>query len=503
MIFATLAAKLCGMLRDSFVGAFFGTGSVADAYFAATRIPMYFFDVTIGGAISAAFIPVFNEYLEKSTKARAIEFANRFINVVLILCGLVCVLGILLAPQLMDIITPGLAPDTKELAVYLSNILFPMIIFTGLAFSFVGILQSFGEYNIPAIISLVANGVMILYLLIFRDRFGATGLAVAMLVGWAVQAVIQIPSLIKFQFRYRFDFHFKDEGLKKAALLALPLLISTWVQPISSLVNMRFASSLGEGVVSGIEYANRLYTIMVGIFSFVVTNLVFPSLARANAADNHEERHMLMHGALKAVSLVMLPIMAGFILLARPIVELFFQYGKFDVNSTVITSTALTFFSIGMIGYSYAEVLNKSFFAMQDAKTPMVTALISIAVSVVLSYFLSKSFGVGGLALASALASTVNAILNFLFINQRVQGIFNKDDLIDLLKIICSTLIMSVAVFAIYRFITPYFGDNFFGRLLTLGVPALVGAAVYLVFCFIFKVTEMNLLVDTFLRKKR
>ena len=107
MIVATFAAKLCGLLRDSFIGAFFGTGSAADAYFAATKIPLLFFDVIIGGVISAAFIPVFNEYLEKSTKARAIEFANRFINVILILTGLICVFGILFAPQLIDLITPG------------------------------------------------------------------------------------------------------------------------------------------------------------------------------------------------------------------------------------------------------------------------------------------------------------------------------------------------------------------------------------------------------------
>lgn len=198
------------------------------------KIPLLFFDVIIGGVISAAFIPVFNEYLEKSTKARAIEFANRFINVILILTGLICVFGILFAPQLIDLITPGLGPDTKQLAIHLSNILFPMIIFTGLAFSFVGILQSFGEFNIPAIISLVSNGIMILYLLIFKDRFGVTGLAVAMLIGWAMQAAVQIPSLIKFQYKYKLDFHFKDEGLKKTALLAIPLLISTWVQPIGS-----------------------------------------------------------------------------------------------------------------------------------------------------------------------------------------------------------------------------------------------------------------------------
>lgn len=503
MIVATFAAKLCGMLRDSFIGAFFGTGSAADAYFAATKIPLLFFDVIIGGVISAAFIPVFNEYLEKSTKARAIEFANRFINVILILTGLICVFGILFAPQLMDLITPGLAADTKLLAVRLSNILFPMIIFTGLAFSFVGILQSFGEFNIPAIISLVSNGIMILYLLIFKDRFGICGLAFAMLVGWAMQAAVQVPSLIRFQFRYRLDFNFKDEGLKKTAFLALPLLISTWVQPIGSLVNMRFASSLGEGAMSGLEYANRLYIIMVGVFSFVVTNLVFPSLARANAAENKDESHALMHGALKSVSFVMLPIMAGFILLARPVVMLIYQYGEFDLSSTAVTSTALMFYSMGMIGFSYSEVLNKSFFAMQNSKTPMTTALISIAANILLSFLLSKIFGVGGLALASALAATINAILNFILMSRRVKGIFSRRDGLDILKILCSVLIMSVAVYTIYRFISPLVADSFAGRIAVLGVPALAGAIVYFVLCYILKVTEMTVMAETFIKQKR
>lgn len=502
MIVATFAAKLCGMLRDSFIGAYFGTGSNADAYFAATKIPLLFFDVIIGGVISAAFIPVFNEYLEKNTKSRALEFGNRFINVVLLITSMMCVLGILFAPQLMDIITPGLALDTKALAIRLSNILFPMIIFTGLAFSFVGILQSFGEFNIPAIISLVSNGMMILYLLIFKNRFGVVGLSVAMLIGWALQAAIQIPSLIKFQYKYKLDFRFADEGLKKTAVLALPLLISTWVQPIGSMINMRFASNLGVGVMSSLEYANRLYIIMVGVFSFVVTNLIFPSLARANASDNTQERHALMHGALKSVSLVMLPIMAGFILLSTPVVKLIYQYGEFDELSVSLTSIALMFYAMGMIGFSYSEVLNKSFFAMQDSKTPMITALISIAANVILSYFLSKFFGIGGLALASALAATINATLNFIMMNKRIKGIFNKSDALDIIKIIFSVLVMSTVVFLVYSLTKTLFDDNFIGRVLTLIVPVCAGAITYVLMCLILKVNEVLMLVDTFIHKR-
>lgn len=501
MIIATVLAKLCGLLRDSFIGAFFGTGSNADAYFAATKIPLLFFDVVIGGVISAAFIPVFNEYLEKSTKQCALEFANKFINVILVITGLMCICGIIFAPQLIEIITPGLSVDTKLLAVRLSNILFPMIIFTGLAFSFVGILQSFGEFNIPAIISLVSNGMMILYLLIFRDRFGVYGLAIAMLVGWGLQAAVQIPSLIKFSYRYSPDFRFNDEGLKKTAILALPLLISTWVQPIGSLVNMRFASNLGEGTMSALEYANRLYIIMVGVFSFVVTNLIFPSLARANAADNTSERHALMHGALKSVSFVMLPIMAGFILLSEPVVKLIYNYGEFDSSSVYLTAQALKFYSIGMIGYSYSEVLNKSFFAMQDSKTPMINALISIGANIILSYILSKSFGIGGLALASALAASINALLNFVMMNKRIKGIFAKQDITDILKIVFAAIVMSAAVFFTHRFTAVYFGSGFLEKAAALFIPVICGGAIYILMCVVLKTDEIKLIIDTFFKK--
>lgn len=503
MVIATLAAKLCGMLRDSFIAAYFATGPAADAFFAATKIPLLFFDLVIGGVISAAFIPVFNEYLEKDGKARAIEFASRFINVVLILTGLLSVLGICFAPQLMELITPGLSDSTKLLAIRLSNIMFPMIIFTGLAFSFVGILQSFGEFNIPAIISLVSNGVMILYLLIFKDRFGVTGVAVAMLVGWGVQALVQIPSLIKFKFRYRLDFHFNDEGLKKTLFLAIPLLVSTWVQPFGTLINMRFASSLGEGVMSALEYANRLYIIIVGVFSFVVTNLVFPLLSRANAAGNSEERAALMRGALKSVSLVILPIMAGFIILAKPAVAMVFQRGEFGPDSTALTQTALMFYSFGMLGFSYAEVLNKSFFAMQNSKTPMVTALVSIAANVALSYALSKAMGIGGLALASALASTLNAALNFILMSRKVGGILNRQDFADILKIVVSVLAMSAVVLGVYRYAGPLLPDSFWGWALTVVVCAAAGAAVYALMCLLLRVSEIKVLTNMFKNKKR
>ena len=258
MAIATFMAKALGLARDMLIAAFFGTGIEADAYMTATRIPTTLFDIVIGGVISAAFIPVFNSVFEKESREKALEFANRFIGMVIMVTGLIAILGITFSDQIISFMAPEFDARTHELAKELTMIMFPMIIFTGLAFSFVGILQSFGEFNIPAIMSLVSNLAVIIYFVIFGKTFGVYGLSITMLLAWALQVVIQIPSLIRFKFKLKPRINFKDKNIRSALKLALPMLISTWVQPLYTIVNTRLASGIYKGV-SSLEYANRLY----------------------------------------------------------------------------------------------------------------------------------------------------------------------------------------------------------------------------------------------------
>lgn len=265
MAAATFLAKVCGLIRDMLIAAFFGTGMEADAYLTATKLPTTLFDLVIGGVISAAFIPIFNSVLKKESKKGALEFANRFIGMVLLITGLIAFFGIVFSDKLIWFMAPDFDFETHNLAMRLSSIMFPMIICTGLAFSFVGILQSFGEYNVPAIMSLVSNLAVILYFVLFGKKFGVYGLAFTMVIAWGLQALIQVPSLIKFQFKFRPSINLKDKNVKAAMRLAFPMLVSTWVQPLYTIVNTRLASGIERGV-SSLEYANRLYIVITGVF---------------------------------------------------------------------------------------------------------------------------------------------------------------------------------------------------------------------------------------------
>ncbi|MEG1880041.1 MAG: lipid II flippase MurJ, partial [Oscillospiraceae bacterium] len=263
-----LLAKFMGLFREMLVANIYGQGMQSDIINTATNIPLLFFDMVLGVAILSTFVPIFNKYLENFGKQRAMDFANNFVSIVGTIALLVAVVGVVFAEPIVKIMVPGYAdvPTKLEQTAKILRILFPSIAFTAIAYVAVGMLQSFGEFTIPSLISVVSNGVMILYLMIFGNKLGLVGVAISMLVAWSLQLFVQLPKLYKFGYRYKPKFDLKESGIKEAALIALPVLISSWVQPLCNVINMSFGSNLGDGAVSALNWANKIYIIMVGVF---------------------------------------------------------------------------------------------------------------------------------------------------------------------------------------------------------------------------------------------
>ncbi|MBO5008226.1 MAG: murein biosynthesis integral membrane protein MurJ [Clostridia bacterium] len=499
MIAATLAAKVCGMLRDILIAAMYGTDTAeAIAFSSASRIPVLFFDIALGSAVTSAFIPIFNQYLSQDGKERAMNFANLFINLVLFITCLLAALGIAFSRQVVTVIAGGYSIDILQLIASLVVILFPMIVFTGLAFCFVGILQSFGEFFIPSVISLVSNLVLILYLVIFKDTFGVRGVAVAMLVSWSTQVIVQLPALYKCGYRYSPRLSFKDEGIRRVCFLALPIILSSWVQPINNLINIRLASGLSEqGSVAALDYANRLYIILVGVFTYAVTNLIFPALSRADSSGDKDTFTQIMSTGLKYVLIVIIPIMTGFLLLSTPIIRLIYERGQFDSHSTMLTASALFYYSLGMAGYALQEISNRAFYAMNDGKTPMVISVCGISVNILLSIVLVWGFSADhrALAFAASVSANLMGISALLLANRRAPGIVNKSFLYCLVKVVISALIMASAVVIINSVF------EISSRLLSVLVPAFVGAVIYFVCCMVFRVHEVSDILNKALNK--
>ena len=230
----TLVGKILGLYRDHLMAVHYGTaGMEAKAFYVASRIPRVFFDVVFASAIAACFIPVFSEYLTKKGKQEAFRFGGNFLSVMTLLTALLTGLGVLFAEPLVTLFADGYDAQTAALAASLTRVMFPTVLFTGVAFSFVGILQAMDRFNIPALISTVSNLVIIGYFYFLDEDYGVYGLAAAYLAGWLLQALIQVPSLKQIGFRYHPNFSFRTDGMRRAFALMGPVMVSTWVQPIN------------------------------------------------------------------------------------------------------------------------------------------------------------------------------------------------------------------------------------------------------------------------------
>ncbi len=503
MISATLLAKVMGMLRDVLFANLYGTGGVAAAFLNASRMPLLFFDIAFGAAISSSFIPIFNEYLEKEQKDAATRYANTFITLIVMLTGVLCALGMLFSAPLTNLIASGLSQEFKPLATQLMVILFPTMFFSALAYSLTGILQSYGEFNVPAAISLVSNGLMVLYLLIAKDRLGIHGVAVAMLISWGFQVLVQLPSLKKKQFHYRPALDLKSEGIKKTITLAVPILISSWVQPINSAVNLYLANFLNGGQAApALDYANKLYIIFVGVLTYGISNLMFPTISRLATRDNKEELAAVIAKTAKIVLAVILPVMVLFLLLRTPIVRFVYERGEFGPESTRLTASALLFYSLGMAGFGISEILNKAFYALKDGKTPMVIAMGGISLNIALSFFFVRSLnsGLWGVALAASVAANVIAIALIATLQKRLSFL-GKKDLVNVAKLIVSALIMGILVYITAN--SLHFAPHFLGRLLDLVIPGGLGLFAYLALIFLLKTEESKDILEILVRKKK
>lgn len=487
-------AKIMGLLRETMIAGVYGRGYESDLINTATQIPLLFFDMTLGIAILSTFVPIFNKYLEKESRERAEEFANNFMNTVITVSTLAAIAGIIFAEPIVSIMVPGFDENKVLETARLLRLLFPAIIFTAAAYTSVGILQSLGEFNVPSLISFVSNLIMILYLTVFGDKFGLTGVILSMLLAWAAQLLVQIPSLRKKGFKYRLTFNFRDEGIKEAAILALPVLISSWIQPVCAVINMAFGSSLGDGAVSGLNWANKIYIIMVGVFAYAITNFIFPTLSRMSAGDNEKGFAETTRTSIGFAVYIITYIAAMFIALSVPIIKVVFEHGEFTADDTMLTASALLYYSFGMVAYAICEVLNKSFYAIQDGKTPMYSSIVGIAVNFIAAYLLVGVFkmGVGGLALSGAVSSVSIALVLLVMINKRRGRVITLEFVINMLKTFVCGIAASLTARLIYRFTENIMGGGIIVTFVKLCIAAFPALLVYMTLGFILRVKEIK-----------
>jgi len=503
MIIVTIG-KLTGLYRDMLFAEHFGiVAPEAVAFDIASLIPRQFLDFIFASALSSSFIPIFCVYLERKSKREAFRLASNFICIITLSATALTVLLMVFSHQAVALFAPGLTdPWTVELSVRLLRIMLPTLILSSTAFSLVGVLQGLEEFNIPAAMSLISNGVIIVYYWFFLDRFGVFGLAAVFLIGWTTQVLIQLPSLIKLKFSFRPLLDFKDSGIKEVVLLMLPVMASAWVQPVNVTVNTRVASGLfggsGEGI-RALNTANTLYATITGIFIFSIANVVFTQFSKQKANNDEQQFGETVRGTLCAMFYLLMPMMTGLMLLSRRIISFVFERGEFDAHATELTSRALLFYSVGILGLGLQTILSRGFYASKNGKTPLLTGLVAITLNFLLSITLVGWLDVGGPALASAVSINITGLIMLAIMYRKNNGVFNRQAFISFLKMFVSAVVMAAVVWGVLSFVPA--GGSFAGKIVGLAAPVGTGITAYVLFTYVLRVEETVWVVNKILRR--
>lgn len=496
LMLITMVSKILGFSRELVLGAVYGVSTISDVYITAMNIPTVLF-TSVGVALATTFIPLYYENLELGGKEKATKFTNNIINIVLIISIIMSLLCFLFADQIVKIFAIGFKGNTLSMAVKFTKIMIFSGIFIGINHIMTSLLQVKGKYVIPGFIGIPYN-IIIICSIIFSDDKYIYILPIGTLVAILSQFVFQYFFVKKDGFKYHFVFDLKDEYVKKMVLLILPVFIGVAVNQINALIDRTIASTLVEGSISALNYANRLNSFVIGLFISTLSAVIYPTLAKISFNDK-EKFISSISTSVNWVIILIVPIAIGAIVLSEPIVRILFQRGAFDTIATKMTSTALLFYSIGMIGFAIREILNKVFYSLQDTKTPMINGIIAVVLNIILNIILSKIMGYAGLALATSISAIVCILLLFKSLENKI-GYFRQDKIkIVFLKSLISGIIMGVITKISFYYLVKITSSE----LLSLIVSIIIGMLIYGILGIVMKNEEISLLIIKIKEKLR
>jgi putative peptidoglycan lipid II flippase len=451
---ATLASRVLGLVRDAVQGHFFGTGLENDAFVVATRIPTLLRDLFAEGAMSAAFVPTLTRYLKQGGKDAAWRLGSQVVNGLMLVTGVLVILGIVFARPLVGEYAAAYAaiPGKLELTVLLTRINMPFLLLVAVAAAYMGMLNALRRFFVPASSPALYNVVFIACTLILVPVFTRAGitpvmaLSAGMLLGGVAQIVSQWPLLRSEGYRHQWVLNPRDPGLREVLVLMGPGMLGVAAAQINIFVNTSLATS-EPAAVSALGYAFRLMYMPVGIFGVSVATAAIPDLARHAVDKAHHDMRTTLSWGLRLMLMLSVPATVGLMVLARPIVEVIFQRGHFDEISTLLTAGALLYYAPGIVGYSIVKIAAPTFYSMQDARTPVIVSVISILTNLGLNLWLNSIMGFRGLALGTAIAANVNAILLLVLLSRRIGGLDGRRIGISLLKISLASAVMGAAAY--------------------------------------------------------
>ncbi len=507
---AVFSSRILGLIREQVMAVLFGAGYYMDAFVVAFRIPNLLRDLFAEGALSTAFVTVFTDYDQKKGPEATWRLANNVLLTLTLLLSLITLLGIIFSDEIIRIMAPDFGRIQGKIALtrLLTNIMFPFLILISSAAVVMGILNTKGRFFIPAMASTFFNlgsivgGVLCAW---WAPSFGQppiVGMAVGTLIGGFLQLAIQLPSLKRSGFSWRPHLRLKDEGLRRIMVLMIPAVIGLSATQINVFINTNFAARCAQGSVSWLNYAFRLMQFPIGIFGVAISIATLPVIARQVSQGDMGALKTTYVSSLTMAFLLTVPASFGLAFLAKPIIRLIFEHGRFNALDTTHTAEALIYYAVGLFAYSSVKITVPVFYALKDTKYPVIASFLAVVSNVV---FISLTLDIFQHK-AIAFSMSITMIFNFIFLSavlyRKVGGYDLRVLFRSLIKIILSSLVTGLSAYYLYqwlgRFLNPV---GILNQIISLGLAMLAAVLVYFLLIRLMAIREMDEVMEGFKRR--
>jgi putative peptidoglycan lipid II flippase len=481
---ATGISRIAGLGREVVQAGFFATGVGISAFTVASQIPNLFSNLFSQAALSAAFVPVFTELLQARRKQEAFKLASELFWLILIIVGGITVLYMAVAGLIMPLFTGTALGSANALAAGLSRVLFPVVLLLSLTGLFVGILQSYDEFTVPAIAPAVWNLVIIVLLVVLHSRFHGQDAVYAYAIAWVVATLVQMLmvawALRKVEFRISFSINWQDPRVRQVLILFVPVTMSIGIINLDAFINAELGTLVSYHAPAAINDAFRLYMLPQGVFSVAVATVLFPTLSRMAARSDPAGMRRTLGNGIRQINLLLIPSAGLMAALAVPIVRLVYQHGAFHAYSTHIVSIALLWFAFSLPFAGVNLLLGRTFFALKRPWIPTRLAAMNMVVDVIVSLALYKSLGIAGLIIGTLVANVVMTGLQYrrlrIGFNGRLEG---PQTVMITTRILIASAIMTGVGYLLWTGLNRVLGTSLPAQVVAVGVAIAAAAALY------------------------
>ena len=499
--FGNIVSRLLGLVRETVIAYFFGASGLVSAFKVASTIPTMIFDLLIGGMLSAALVPVLADYARPARRRELGQVVGAVLSVVGLGVAALVVAVELLAVPIAHLIAGGFSPELLDVTVTLLRIMTPAVWFLAVSGAVTGVLFALQRFTFPAFAAAVYNLGIIVAALAFHEQLGIYALAVGVLLGSVLQLGMQLPDLRRA--RVGIHLRLRHPALRRIWRLYLPILFGLAVSQVQVVIDRRLASGAGEQSLAWMSAATTLIQLPHGLVAVAISLAALPALSRFFAAGDETSFRATLGRGLRTVLLLIMPATVGLFVLGQPVVELVFQRGAFMPSDTTAVVLALRIYLIGLIPASLDWLLNYTFYARNDTKTPAFVGVASVGIYLLFALPLVGRIGYLGLVLADSAKHTGHFVIMLIMLRRRLGSLNDLRGGITAGRTLVASAGMVLVLLLVIPLLRRALPAGFEGNLLLVIVALALGGAVYLALVSWLKVGEAQLIVDRFAGRLR